>query len=49
MFLILTHTTKKIIDAMVSTKEPIMIEQEGMYVDLIAIHEEYLDNALVVN
>lgn len=45
----LTHAVKKIVDTMMATKSSTTIEHEGLDVDLIAIQDEYLENALGVN
>lgn len=45
----LTHAMKKIIDTMIASKEPTVTEKEGVYIKLIFIQEEYLENAPGVN
>lgn len=49
MYLMLTHAVKKIVDTIASTMKPVMVEEEGVDANLIVIHKEYLENALVIN
>lgn len=46
MFLMLTHATKKIVDTMMEIQTSTAKDHEGVDINLIAIEEVYLENAL---